>query len=118
MPEVFLSATLSDAEGKLIGCQDPHFAKAVYQPDRPMDEAHLEYVVRRAADNLFRMKGVVPVVGGAVRVDMTPAGLIIEPVFEQPDPDAFGLAVIAAPDSIDFILTLLSEPTSLASTIP
>ena len=90
--ELFTVGRQHGLQGDYAPCVDPNYARFSVTFDRPVDIAALMRELNMFRDDLYRAKGFVPIQEGAAYIDLSAAGLTVEPVREA---QTTGLAIIA-----------------------
>lgn len=99
-------------QGEYALCADPNYARFSVSFDEPVDVDALARDLEALSDEIYRAKGVVPCDGAPACIDMSAAGLTVEP--GSAETAQTGLAIIARGDSSegvqDLIQRLSGEP--------
>ncbi|MFP4250802.1 MAG: CobW family GTP-binding protein [Armatimonadota bacterium] len=97
-------------EGEYAPCADPNYARFSLAFDEPVNVDALAAELQALSDEIYRVKGFVPTEDGRMYLDMSAAGLSIEPTSDTATPP--GLAIIArgeAPDGVRELVQRLSD---------
>lgn len=83
--------------GDYAECADPHYVTVTVAVDRPVDARRLREELECLWGDVYRIKGCVPTSEGRLHVDLSPAGVSLQPAGRDHSPGH--LVVIAAPSS-------------------
>lgn len=106
--DVFDALPARDLHGEYAPCADPHYEQLSVTFSRPVDLAKLQAVLTRLSEQLYRVKGFVPMPDGAVYLDISTAGMSINR-WHGPLPVETGLAIIARADCRNLVEALVLQ---------
>lgn len=95
--EIFAGGGPRGLDGDYALCADPNYARFSVSFDEPVDVSRLTEHLIAHRDEIYRAKGFVPTGDGEEYVDMSGAGLTVEPARSSQAPH--GLSIIARGDS-------------------